>query len=118
MIRRRKPSSYDVAFYVPRMGPLLALEARFPTGGAETQILLLARALTQRGVRVRLLVFALPGVVIPDAVGGVAVSVRPPYQAHKQFGMVREIVSIARAIAASDADLIVSRGATPEVGLA
>jgi glycosyltransferase involved in cell wall biosynthesis len=118
MIKRRKPSSYDVAFYVPRMGPLLAREARSPTGGAETQILLLARALAERGVKVRLLVFALPGVAIPESLGDVVVSVRPPYQAHKRLGKVRELVSIARAIAAADADLVVSRGATPEVGLA
>jgi glycosyltransferase involved in cell wall biosynthesis len=115
---RRKPRRYDVAFYVPRMGPLLARQARSPTGGAETQILLLARALTQRGVSVRLLVFDVPGVTIPEAIGDVAVSVRPPYKARQPFGKPREVASIASAIAGANADILVSRAATPEVGLA
>jgi glycosyltransferase involved in cell wall biosynthesis len=115
---KRKARRYDVAFYVPRMGPLLAQQARSPTGGAETQILLLAQALTRRGLKVRLLVFAVPGVTIPEAIGDVAVSVRPPYKAHRPLGKSREVVSIASAIAGANADILVSRAATPEVGLA
>jgi glycosyltransferase involved in cell wall biosynthesis len=100
------------------MGPLLAPEVRSPTGGAETQILLLARALTRRGLKVRLLVFAVPGVTIPEAIDDVAVSVRSPYKAHQPLGKPREVVSIAGAIAGANADILVSRVATPEVGLA
>jgi glycosyltransferase involved in cell wall biosynthesis len=100
------------------MGPLLAQQARSPAGGAETQILLLARALTERGLKVRLLVFAVPGVTIPEAIGDVAVSVRRPYQAHQPLGKSRELMSIASAIAGANADILVSRAATPEVGLA
>ena len=56
---------YDVAFYVPSIGPLLTSAATAPTGGAETQIFLLARALARRGSRICLLVFDLPGIAIP-----------------------------------------------------
>ena len=52
---------YDVAFYVPWIGPLLTDVDAIATGGAETQIYLVARALADRGVRVCLLAFELPG---------------------------------------------------------
>jgi glycosyltransferase involved in cell wall biosynthesis len=117
MIKRRKFRGYDVAFYVPRMGPLLTPEARSPTGGAETQILLLAGALARRGVRVRLVVFELPGIAIPEALGNVTVSVRPPYRSHEPLGRLRETASIGRAIIRADANVVVTRGATPEVGI-
>jgi glycosyltransferase involved in cell wall biosynthesis len=118
MIKRKRPPRDDVAFYAPRMGPLLAPEARSSSGGAETQILLLARALASRGARVRLVVFDLPGIPIPASVDGVAISVRPPYQAHEPLGKLREAGSIGRAIRKSNADVLVSRVSTPEVGLA
>lgn len=117
MTKMRK-QGYDIAFYVPRMGPLLTPEARAPTGGAETQILLLANALARRGVKVRLLVFGLPGITIPEMVGDVRVSVRAPYRAHEPLGKLREAASIGRTIVRADADVLVSRAATPEVGLA
>jgi glycosyltransferase involved in cell wall biosynthesis len=118
MSKRRKRTRYDVAFYVPRIGPLLSSEAVSPTGGAETQILLLAHALAARGIKVRLVVFELPGIALAESVGNVTVSVRPPYRAHEPFGRLREAASIGRAIARADADVVVTRGATPEVGLA
>jgi glycosyltransferase involved in cell wall biosynthesis len=114
MSRRRR----DVAFYVPRMGPLLVADARSPTGGAETQILLLARALAERGVGVRLIVFALAGVELPESVDGVDVLVRPPYRSRERLGRIREIVHIARAVVRARAKVIVTRGATPEIGVA
>jgi glycosyltransferase involved in cell wall biosynthesis len=65
-----------------------------------------------------LLVFDLPGIGIPSSVDGVAVSVRPPYRAHQPLGKLREAVSLRRAIVDADADVLVTRGAGPEVGLA
>src|SRR3954451_1739755 len=44
--------SLDVVFYMPWLGPLLAAGAAPAGGGAETQILLLAKALAARGWRV------------------------------------------------------------------
>jgi hypothetical protein len=108
---------YDVAFYVPWIGPLLTNADATPTGGAETQIYLVARALAERGVRVCLLAFELPGVPLPRDVGGVAVRVRRPYQAHHRFGRVREALALAGAIFGSGAAVIVTRSAGPHVGL-
>jgi glycosyltransferase involved in cell wall biosynthesis len=109
---------YDVAFYVPWIGPLLTNADATPTGGAETQIYLVARALAERGVRVCLLAFELPGVQLPRDVGGVAVRLRRPYQAHRRFGKLRETSALASAIFGSGAGVIVTRSAGPHVGLA
>jgi glycosyltransferase involved in cell wall biosynthesis len=118
LIKRRSLRGHDVAFYVPRMGPLLVMEGITPAGGAETQILLLARALVRRGVRVCLSVFDLPGIAIPRFVDGVEVSIRPPYLARRRLGKIREVITIFRAIANVDADVVVVRMESPEVGLA
>lgn len=117
MIRRRASNRYDVAFYVPWVGPLLARGATTATGGAETQIFLLARELARRGSRVRLLVFDVPGTVIPAEVEGVAVAVRPPYRARQRLGKVRETLSLGRAVLDAEADVVVARSAGPDIGL-
>jgi glycosyltransferase involved in cell wall biosynthesis len=108
---------YDVAFYVPLIGPLLTSSRARPTGGAETQIFLLARGLARRGSRVCLLVFDIPGAPIPSSVDGVDVSVRPPYKSHESLGKLRESVALVRTVMGADADLIVTRSAGPHVGL-
>jgi len=116
--RRRTRSRYDVAFYVPWLGPLLTRAVTSPAGGAETQIFLLARALARRGSRVCLLVFDLPGTTIPSLLDGVAVCVRPPYRAHQRLGRIREALSLRRAVVDAHADVLVTRAAGPDVGLA
>jgi hypothetical protein len=109
---------YDVAFYVPWLGPLLTNQRGLATGGAETQIFLLSRELARRGLRVCLLVFDIPGVHLPSAVGGVDVVVRPLYKSKQRIlGKVREIVNIRAALASIQADVIVTRAAGPHVGL-
>jgi glycosyltransferase involved in cell wall biosynthesis len=115
---RRRGRGYDVAFYVPRITPLLVPEARSPTGGAETQVLLLAQELSRRGLGVRLVVFELPGVEIPAALGDVSVFVRPCYRTRERFGRIREVLTIAWTITRIDADVVVCRAVTPEVGIA
>ena len=115
LIGRR--NRYDVAFYVPWIGPLLTSADVTVTGGAETQIYLVARALAERGVRVCLLAFELPGVSLPRNVGGVDVRVRRPYQAQRRLGRLRETAALASAIFSSGAPVIVTRAAGPHVGL-
>jgi glycosyltransferase involved in cell wall biosynthesis len=117
-MRSGRRNRYDVAFYVPWIGPLLTNAEATPTGGAETQIYLVARALAERGVRVCLLAFELPGVELPRDVGGVAVRLRRPYQAHRRFGKLRESAALVSAIFGSGAGVIVTRSAGPHVGLA
>jgi glycosyltransferase involved in cell wall biosynthesis len=109
---------YDVAFYVPWLGPLLAQDHGLSTGGAETQVFLLSRALARRGMNVCLLVFEIPGVDIPSTVEGVDVVLRPPYKSHQGIlGNVRETVKMRAALASVQADVIVTRAAGPHVGL-
>jgi glycosyltransferase involved in cell wall biosynthesis len=114
---RRRRNRYDVAFYVPWIGALLTSADVTPTGGAETQIYLVARALAERGLRVCLLAFDVPGVQLPRDVDGVAVRVRRPYQAHRRFGKLRETAALASSIFGSGAAVIVTRSAGPHVGL-
>jgi glycosyltransferase involved in cell wall biosynthesis len=112
-ITRRR---YDVAFYVPRIAPLLVRNATTPAGGAETQILLLARGLAERGARVCFIVFDLPSAMMPESVDGVRTLVRPPYRARQRLGKFREALSIGRAIQRADAAVVVTRMESPEVG--
>jgi glycosyltransferase involved in cell wall biosynthesis len=104
-------------FYVPWLSPLLTTENARPTGGAETQIFLLARALARRGSKVCLLVFDLPGIAIPSSIDGVSIAVRPAYRAHERLGKLREIASLFRSVAAIDSGVVVTRSAGPHVGL-
>jgi glycosyltransferase involved in cell wall biosynthesis len=116
MIHDQIRDGFDVAFYVPRLGALLSSEIRDPAGGAETQVVLLARALAQEGVKVKLIVFQEPGITLPALLDGVTVAQRPPYRTREPLGRIRETARIAAAMVASAADVVVTRGATPEVG--
>jgi|SRR5581483_2485803 len=116
--RWRARRRYDVAFYVPWLGPLLAKRAAIATGGAETQIFLLARELVRRGLRVCLLVYERPGLSLPQTYDGVAIRVRAPYRAHERLGKLRETLSLARAVIGADSNVVVSRSAGPDTGLA
>jgi glycosyltransferase involved in cell wall biosynthesis len=109
---------YDVAFYVPWMTALLSDGALGPTGGAETQILLLSRALARRGLSVCVIVFDARHGDIPASVNGVDVLVRPPYLVGRtRFGRLREIAAMRTAILGVDADVVVTRTASYHVGL-
>jgi glycosyltransferase involved in cell wall biosynthesis len=87
------------------------------TGGAETQIFLLAGALARRGSKVCLIVFDQPGIAIPSSLDDVAVLVRPPYKARQPLGKLRETLRLFRAVIDADADVLVTRAAGPDVGL-
>ena len=114
----RRCRAYDVAFYVPWIGPLLTDADTAPTGGAETSMYLLARALARGRSRVRLVAFALPDASLPQSVGEIDVSVRPPYLAQRRFGRVREAFAVARAVWSANARAIITCAAGPHVGLA
>jgi glycosyltransferase involved in cell wall biosynthesis len=109
---------FDVAFYVPWIGPLLTTGAKAPTGGAETQVFLLARALARHGLKICLVVFDLPGTPIPSSFDGLAIAVRPPYRTHERLGKLRETGSLFRAVTNAKSEVIVTRTAGPEIGLA
>jgi glycosyltransferase involved in cell wall biosynthesis len=112
-------TSYDVAFYLPWMTPLVAADTGQPwPGGAETQVLLLARALAEQGLSVCLIVFDVPGADIPASVDGVDVIVRPPYTAGGNLlGQIREVFRLRKAVRGVDAGVVVTRCAGYHVGL-
>jgi len=116
MTRRR---AYDVAFYVPWIGPLLTYRDTAPAGGAETQIFLVAHALARAGLRVCLIAFELEGIELPTSRDGLDVVMRPPYQSKRGglFGKLRETLAIWRAVLAADAAVVVTRAAGPHVGI-
>jgi glycosyltransferase involved in cell wall biosynthesis len=69
---RARGRQFDVAFYMPWIGPLLAPGMGPPPGGAETQMLMLARALVRRGQRVCIVAYGSPQ-SLPRSVDGVVV---------------------------------------------
>jgi glycosyltransferase involved in cell wall biosynthesis len=110
---------YDVGFYVPWMTPLVTADAgQHWSGGAETQVMLLSRALAKRGLSVCLVVFDLPGAVIPASSHGVDILIRPPWLAGGRLtGRFREIVAMRAALRRVDAKVVVTRTAGANVGL-
>lgn len=108
--------SPKVLFFVPYAGPLVAARAGIPdvgsTGGAETQLFLIAQALHRRGHRVALAVADVPP-ELPDIVEGMEI-VRLP-----QFGPGgRNFVRFAlAAVRGPDAEVIVQRAAGSFTGL-
>src|SRR2546423_7170357 len=109
--------SYDVVFYMPWLGPLLAPGASLPPGGAETQIFLVAQALAARGLRVCLVAFDTPE-GLPDRIGDIEVIARPLYDAHQPLrGKVREAISIWRSLGRLQTRAIVARASGPQVGI-
>ncbi|HVM18161.1 MAG TPA: glycosyltransferase family 4 protein [Gaiellaceae bacterium] len=118
MTPRFSREPYHVAFYVPWMGPLLTRDVVPPTGGAETQVYLVARELARRGLRVCVIVFAVPGAEISPVVDHVHVLVRPAYRARRRLvGKILEAVRIRQALRAVESNVIVTRAAGPHVGL-
>lgn len=109
--------SYDVVLYLPRLAPLLAVSDAGATGGAETQIALVARALAAQGLRVCLCTFDLPGADIPSKIDGVDVVTRPPYLRGGAMARVREAVALIHDLIDLDGRVYVTRIAGFHVGL-
>jgi glycosyltransferase involved in cell wall biosynthesis len=115
---KARRAKYDVAFYMPWIGPLLAAQPGLTAGGAETQVFLLARELVRRGLRVCLLAFDVPGATVPRSIEGIDVRVRPPYTGGQPLlEKLREVARIGGALADADADAVVTRALGPHVGL-
>lgn len=72
----------DVLFFVPYAGPLVAAQAGIAgagaTGGAETQLFLIAQALRRRGHRIALAVAQVPA-ELPSVVDGIEIVRLPPF---------------------------------------
>jgi glycosyltransferase involved in cell wall biosynthesis len=112
---RRSPR-YDVCFYAPWIGPLLAERTDLPPGGAETQILLLTQALAEVGHRVAIVAIEVDG--LPREVGRVDV-IAQPRPAHRLpvLRTTAAVRSTASALRRADARVVVQRSAGAITGL-
>jgi glycosyltransferase involved in cell wall biosynthesis len=116
-LRRVRKRGFDVAFYVPWIGALVAPGTGPPAGGAETQMLMVARALTRTGLRVCLVAYGSPR-LLPTVIDGIAViRQRPPRTRLKVIGFAVQLLSTAWALGPLKASTFVQRGAGPVTGI-
>ena len=87
-------------------------------GGAERQMMLLARALAARGTSVAHVVFAAPSIPSPLPPGLDLVDPAPEGDGGSLVGGLRETVHVWRALGAADARVTIVRMATPALGVA
>lgn len=106
---------HDVLFYVPNAGPLLLPGNDRPAGGAETQMVAVARALARQGVSVAFVVY---GDALPPSVDGVNLIVqRPP---RLRLPVLRSAESGLRTLVAvmrGNSSVAVQRNASGTTGL-
>ena len=107
---------YDVGFYAPWLTPRLVGAAE--TGGAETQLLLLSRALAEHGLAVCVVVMQVPGLAHPSSNHGVDVVVCPARKGGRFWSRLSEAAAVGAALRNVDADVIVARCAGYWIGLA
>jgi glycosyltransferase involved in cell wall biosynthesis len=115
----RRPK-YDVAFYAPWIAPLVSSGTDALPGGAETQILFLARGLAAKGCRVCIL--ARPGAGgLPSEVHGIDLLPLPTTRQRRRFDFGLSVMlyglRVVRSLAGLDARVLVQRVAGPETGV-
>jgi glycosyltransferase involved in cell wall biosynthesis len=111
---------YDVVFFARWLGPLLTASDSRATGGAETQMLLLAKGLAASGHRVAVMVDEGRD-ALPSAVDGVDVIALSANGRRAVLRRVSWLASFGRAMWRVDAETLVQRAAGVEtllVGLA
>lgn len=109
---------HDVVFYAPFVGDILASRTSSPPGGAETQILILSRALANRGVRVAIIAYGDPA-DFPERLDGVRIVSRPRYAGGRGrlIAKALEPVRIWKALWQARSRTVVYRCASLELGL-
>src|SRR5689334_12714156 len=114
--RRSRRHRYDVGFYAPSLAWRLAGVA--DTGGAETQVMLVSRALAELGFDVSAAAFDVQGIDVPRAAHGVHVVLRPAHLAGGGIvGQLREAAAVWAAVRRLDSAVVVSRCAGFWVGI-
>jgi glycosyltransferase involved in cell wall biosynthesis len=111
LTRRRR---YDVTIYAPFAGHLYVPGSKKQSGGAETQMRELARALTGLGLRVCHVVFDYEG--LPESSEGIDLVTQPPDEF--RHNVARYSRSIVRALSRADADVYIQRSSGLETGVA
>jgi glycosyltransferase involved in cell wall biosynthesis len=105
---------HDVLFYVPNVGPLL-VPGDLPPGGAETQMVLVARELVARGLKVAFVVYAED---LPPSVDGLDLIVqRPPRITLPGARSIEVGVRTLAAATRGGAPVVVQRNASVVTGL-
>ena len=107
-----------MVFYLPSISAFLAPGERPPTGGAETQIFLLARELARRGHRIGVVCFPVPGGVPPET-DGISAITRPPPQWRRigPLGKMLEVLAIWHTFVHFQTPVVVQRSSGFETGL-
>jgi glycosyltransferase involved in cell wall biosynthesis len=105
-----------VVFYTPWIGSILSSRQPLPPGGAETQMLMLSKALARRGFAVAIVAFGIPA-ELPSEVDGVTIIPRTPYSKRRMVGKFIELFRLWRSLSKAGAPAIVHRGLGVEVGL-
>src|SRR5437763_9449522 len=97
-LRTRATVRHDVVFYAPWVGSILSNATLPPPGGAETQVLSLARTLVRHGASVAIVAYG--GVdELPKSVDGVSIVTRPRHCKKARFtGKIVETFHIWRAL--------------------
>lgn len=108
---------HDVTIYLPSIGPLLSGNQEDAAGGAEVQMLLIAKGLAALGARICIVAGGCAG-PMPEAIDGVDVVWRSPYRrAANTAGKLAEFREIYASIAAADANIVVTRTVIPATAL-
>jgi glycosyltransferase involved in cell wall biosynthesis len=110
------PQRADVVFYTPFIGDILRGDTSSRPGGAETQIMMLAKLLTEHGARVGVIAYG-TSAELPTELDGVRIIARPRVKGNKGLvGAVIELLLIWQALWRSSARTIVYRCAGGELG--
>jgi glycosyltransferase involved in cell wall biosynthesis len=108
---------YDVIFYAPWAGPLLTAAPETATGGAETQVWLLARALAARGARVALVAYETDPPLPRHAEGVEVIVQRRVAGGGAVKRSAANVASLLRTLATADTEAFVQRSAGPPTGV-
>lgn len=113
----KRTRAHDVMIYLPSISGSIDPDSSTGGGGAETQMLLLARGLAELGARVCVAAYDDAG-DLPDSIDGVNLIARAPYQARLgSRGKLREAVHIYESLAKGNAEVVLARVATPAIAL-
>jgi glycosyltransferase involved in cell wall biosynthesis len=114
---RARHHRHDVVFYAPWVGSMLSSRESLPAGGAETQVLMLARGLARAGLRVAIVAYGDNG-ELPSSVNGVTIAPCGGYRKPRgAVPKVRGVLRIWRSLHRAPAQTIICRTATYELGL-
>ena len=105
-----------VVFYQPWIGPLLAAAPGMATGGAETHVFLVARALAGRGHLVTVVTWPVE-TGLPEVIDGVHVVQLPPLKRRYPITRFVRVFRLAQTLRRAGGRTLVQKNASFETGL-